>query len=287
MKKTIAVIMSCHNRVNTTLECLKDLYSQILSDEIKIVTYLVDDGSTDGTGKVISEKYPEVIVLKGDGSLFWNRGMYMAFAEAIKKGADYYLWLNDDTNLYENGLNVLLDTHKSVSESCAKPCIVIGSTADPVTTEFTYGGYVKAKQFNPLSLKLNEPGEQPIKCETFCGNCVLIPKNVVERVGNMNYIYSHRWGDVDYGLRANKQGCESWVAPGYIATCEDNPNADVWQKQGLTLREKFKELHSIKGIGKKDWFLFVKLHGGIIWPLIWIRPYIRIILSSLFNKYNN
>ena len=73
------------------------------------------------------------------------------------------------------------------------------------------------------------------------------------------------------------------MAPGYVATCADNPNADVWKKQGLSLKQRFKELHSIKGIGKKDWFMFVRLHGGMLWPLIWIRPYIKIIVSSIQN----
>ena len=94
---SIAVLMTCHNRVNSTLECLAHLYEQTALDRVVLSVYLVDDGSSDGTGEQVHERFPDVNVLKGDGSLFWNGGMHRAFGEALKVGFDYYLWLNDDT----------------------------------------------------------------------------------------------------------------------------------------------------------------------------------------------
>jgi hypothetical protein len=37
-------------------------------------------------------------VLGGDGSLFWNGGMRLAYADAMRSDFDYYLWLNGDTS---------------------------------------------------------------------------------------------------------------------------------------------------------------------------------------------
>lgn len=38
------------------------------------------------------------------------------------------------------------------------------------------------------------------------GNCVFIPSEIVNAIGNLDPIFSHAMGDIDYGLRAQKKG---------------------------------------------------------------------------------
>lgn len=282
MKKTVAVLMTCHNRIQKTLACLAALFGQTACDKVHLEVYLVDDGSSDGTGKAVADKYPDVCVIYGDGTLFWNRGMHRAFEVALKKGFDYYLWLNDDTYLYPGSLGTMLDVHASLAEVGAGNSIVAASTRDKRTGEFTYGGYTRVSRFNPLNFHLVPPQEKPLQCDAICGNCVLIPKSVVDILGNMDPAYEHRWGDVDYGLSAREAGCTLWIAPGFMADCSANPNADKWRDRSLPLRARFRELHSLKGVGKRDWVRYVRKHGGMLWPLIWVRPYLRVI-SDIFR----
>lgn len=49
--------------------------------------FLVDDESTDGTSEAIKSEFPEVSIIKGDGSLFWNRGMYTASCSPTQHSA--------------------------------------------------------------------------------------------------------------------------------------------------------------------------------------------------------
>ncbi len=44
---------------------------------------VVDDGSTDGSYDWISNHYPQVHVLKGNGDLWWSGGMNMGIEYAI------------------------------------------------------------------------------------------------------------------------------------------------------------------------------------------------------------
>lgn len=281
--KTVAVLMACHNRVKQTLKCLSVLFEQSVCGSIKLEVFLVDDGSTDGTGRIVQEKYPELNVIYGTGDLFWNGGMHRAFDEALEKGFDYYLWLNDDTYLYNDSLEKMIETEKALSQRGGIASIVVASTRDPKSGEFTYGGYRRTSDLNPLSLRLVSPEEEPMRCDTMCGNCVLIPREVADVVGNVDPDYKHRWGDVDYGLRAQDQECQVWIGPGYLADCEGNLNADRWRDNKLPLRQRYNELHSIKGLGKKDWYRFVKKHGGMFWPFIWVRPYMKIVYDT-FRK---
>lgn len=278
---TLAVLMTCHNRVAKTLVCLDHLFGQIFPKSVTMSVFLVDDGSTDNTGAVVKEKYREVNVICGDGNLFWNRGMHRAFEVALEIGFDYYLWLNDDTLLYPDAVARMLETHSDLEARGHARSIVVGSTRDPVTGEFTYGGYIGSRTIiNPLRLRLQAPEAVPVACDTMCGNCVLIPKQVTDVVGNMDATYMHRWGDVDYGLRAKAAHCECWIAPGYLAECEGNPNADRHRDHTLSFKQRLTELHSLKGLGKKDWLRFVRTHGGTFWVGVWVRPYLRLIYDT-------
>ena len=83
----IAAIITCHNRKEKTLVCLKSLFQIIQNIDV----FLTDDGSTDGTSEAVKKIYPQVNIIQGDGNLFWSRGMYIAWKEAVKGGYDYYL----------------------------------------------------------------------------------------------------------------------------------------------------------------------------------------------------
>ncbi|MEO0472483.1 MAG: glycosyltransferase family 2 protein [Bacteroidota bacterium] len=280
----LAVVMTVFNRREKTLQCLENLSRQTaLNQRIHIDVFLMDDGSRDGTSEAIREQFPAVNLLKGDGNLFWNGGMSVAFGKAIEGKYDFYLWLNDDTFLYSEALDTLLDCHQKLVDRGEDASIVIGGTIDPETGEFSYGGFQKASKWT-LKLLHVQPGAELKQCTTMCGNCVLIPKEVVNRVGNIEGFYTHRWGDTDYGLRTRYKGGKVWIAPGYIGTCEANPLAEAWTDTSLSFKERIKDFHSIKGYIKKDWYFYVKRHGGILWPLLWMKPYIDIAVTSLKTK---
>lgn len=133
---SIAVLMTCHNRKLKTLATLESLFKQKLTSEIALNAYLVDDGSTDGTAAAVQQTYPQVKIFSGDGNLFWNGGMRVAFSEAMKDDPDYYLWLNDDTRLDPEALNVLLTTSSELMKKGEKRAIVAGSTRDPEIGNF-------------------------------------------------------------------------------------------------------------------------------------------------------
>lgn len=99
MQKRIAIIMTCFNRKEKTLKCLGSL---LADSEHNLQVYMVDDGSTDGTGDAVKVSFPQVNVIRGDGNLFWNRGMHMAFSKAVEVGYDFYLWVNDDVEFDED-----------------------------------------------------------------------------------------------------------------------------------------------------------------------------------------
>ncbi|MCU0544509.1 MAG: glycosyltransferase family 2 protein [Oscillatoriaceae cyanobacterium Prado104] len=291
MKPTnIAVLMTCHNRKSKTLVTLKSLFEQILTSEIDLTVYLVDDGSTDGTAAAVRENYPQVKIFSGDGSLFWNGGMRLAFSEALKDDPDYCLWLNDDTVLYPQALNTLLETSRQLIAQGETKAIVAGSTCDPETGVFTYGGMVQSRWWHPIYLRAVEPSDRPQPCDTMNGNFVLIPKAVVRIAGNLDPAFIHYAADYDYGWRAKQQGCTVWIAPGYIGTCALNPKPTAVPERPLT--EQLEKVSKPKGLALQDvtlqpleeWKVYTQRHGGLLWPIYWLLPYRRLIWMSFMAR---
>ncbi|MBD2773264.1 glycosyltransferase family 2 protein [Iningainema tapete] len=284
----LAVIMTCHNRRAKTLTCLEALYKQELPSDVESQVYLVDDGSTDGTKEAVRACYPAVKVLLGNGNLFWNGGMRLAFASAIKSDYDYYLWLNDDTLLYPNALNTLLKTSRLLIDQGYERAIVIGSTQDPETGVFTYGGMVRKSRWHPLQFAPLEPSEEAKPCLTMNGNCVLIPRSVVKAVSNLDEAFTHSIGDIDYGLRSQQQGCSVWVAPGYAGTCKHNVmGVRAWAEPNITLRERWNQVNQPKGLPIKEWKMFAYRYAGLLWPIYWLLPYTRLFWKATFKKINS
>lgn len=280
--KSIAALITCHNRKEKTLACLESLFKNTLTDDYSLYVVLVDDGSTDGTESAVKELFPEVEILRGDGNLFWNRGMHKAFARALEIGFDGYLWLNDDTILYPYAFQNLICAWKNHMSSTGDEALYVGSTQDSQTGQLTYGGIVQHSLFKPFNLSLVPPGkEQLLECHTMNGNCVLIPHKVATLLGNLDSTFAHAMGDIDYGLRARKAGIKSCVVPGFIGTCDKNPITGTFNDRSLPTRERWNKMMQPKGLPPSSWLVLTRRHGGLLWPLYGVWPYVKVLLSAL------
>ena len=287
--KKIAILMTCHNRKGKTIFCLEKVFNQKLTSDIFVGVYLVDDGSTDGTDKEVRCKFPCVEIIPADGTLFWNRGMHLAFSEASKNDYDFYLWLNDDTYLFPHSIETLLQTWKECCRSHRHDKnIIIGSTCD-TTGNYTYGGKKCAKGLKPHNYKIINPSDKLKYADTMNGNIVLIPRSVFETVGNLEKKYCHSMGDLDYGFRAKNAGCNLVVCPGYQGICNENNYENSWLNQSLPVLLRLKKVSSKTGLPFYDWLLFNYRHSGLFFPFWTLTPYIKIILTGLTSivKHNN
>ena len=268
--KRIAVLITCFNRVDTTIGCLDNLFLANLPPNTGIDVFLVDDDSPDLTGLKVKEKYPQVNVIKGDGNLYWSGGMYRAWEEAVKtKEFDYYLWLNDDTHIYPEAIvEILKDDLVLESKS-----VIVGACQSKKDKSFTYGGHIGETSVIPSGV--------PQKCEFTNGNIVLIPRHVYSIIGNLNKKYIHLYGDFDYSMRVNKEGLACYTSSEFLATCELNENS-YWGADNLSTWQKLKLLHHPKGIDVKRVYYYKEYHfGSTIAFKTLADAYLRILFPQL------
>ena len=251
----IAVLITSHNRKDKTLHCLEALYlQQGIHDDFNMDVFLVDDASEDGTAVEVKSRYPDVNLISGDGNLFWNRGMYLAWEKAKETNEyDYYLWLNDDTFLFKNAIIILLKDAKASNYISA----ICGAAFSLKHQTMSYGGFSKDD-------KILTPDGSSQEAYIFNGNCVLIPKYVFNIVGMLDKRYPHAIGDYDYALRIREQNLKSYASSEFIGTCERNESLPLWCSTTVSLRRRIQNLYSPLGSSHPYYyFIFERRHYGL------------------------
>ncbi len=270
----IAALITVYNRKEKTLQCLTNLKKQKQLEDCKVDVFLTDDGCTDGTPKAVEKLFPEVHIIKGDGSLFWNRGMYAAWSKAEKGDYDYYLWLNDDTFLMDDCIyNLLVESNLASDAS-----IIVGATTDFNKKKITYSGWRDGEKI--------DPSDTNRKADCINGNIVLIPRSVYKVLGKNDYYFRHAMGDFDYGLRAVEAGISNIVCNKICGICDEHPTMPKWKNPDVPLKERWRALYSVGGNGSNplEFFYFKRKHYGVIPALItFVSNHIHVLFPSLWK----
>jgi GT2 family glycosyltransferase len=210
----IYIVIPVHNRQQFTLACLGCLARQTVTEKRVIV---VDDGSTDGTHERVRERYPDTIVLTGDGTLWWagatNLGINYVLNICLPGTDDFILMLNDDTKVDPDYLANLLLAYEA-----NKPCIV-GSVSIDVTSpnRLIYAGTRlnlavptledwAATRFKNSYTQLLRNGLYLVS-DSLPGRGMFVPTSVFDRIGTLDVQhFCHHMADLDFSVRARQAG---------------------------------------------------------------------------------
>jgi GT2 family glycosyltransferase len=280
VEPAVAVVMTCFNRRALTLAALAAAHVSAQRASLHLVPVVVDDASTDGTASAVRMGWPMATVIETAGNLFWCRGMHLGMQVAMGLPVTHVLWLNDDTVMTPDALSRMWCECLELTQRHGQDVIMIGATHDG-GQELTYGGQILAG--SPLRGGSYHPiggANKPLRCDAMHGNCVLIPISVVRRIGNIDPVFEHAMGDTDYSLRARAAGVPLYVSSGFVGTCKVNPVAGGFTDKTLSLSQRWRAILHRKGLPWRSWLHFSRRHGGLLWPVFFAWPYVRVVLSS-------
>jgi GT2 family glycosyltransferase len=276
MKNNLAILITSHNRKEKTLACLNTLFNCSFPEDYFFDVYLVDDGSTDGTEEAVITIFPQVNVIQGNGNLYWNKGMRLAWQAAFQVAEyDFYLWLNDDVTLDKDALIELLNCYQEALNRDNTQALIVGSCRSGLHALYSYGG---RNDYGPII-----PDGKIQLCKYINGNVVLVPKIIFDKIGNLSPEYTHAMGDNDYGLRVIKQGFNCYTTRKYIATCPINGISD-WCNPATPLKKRLQLLHSPKGLNINEYIIFRKKFWGWEWIIYAVKVYMKVLFPRLYRK---
>jgi GT2 family glycosyltransferase len=276
--KSIAVLLTCHNRKIKTINCLKSLFQASLPKGFSLEVFLVDDGSTDGTAYAVKKDYPEVHIIQATGNLYWNRGMHLAWKTAVNtKEYDFYLWLNDDVKLFANSIDTIL---KDSSQDPLGNTLICGVMSSEHEKKITYGG-------NDENGNLLIPNGNPTqKCIEINGNFVLVTKHIFEKVGTLDPLFPHAIGDYDYGFRCIANQIECKITSEVVGYCEENSKSPIWCRPEVNFFKRLRSLYSPLGNSHPYYYsIYINRHFGFVRAIRnFISIHIRVLFPSLWIK---
>ncbi|MBO0938817.1 glycosyltransferase family 2 protein [Fibrella sp. HMF5335] len=219
----IYIIIPVHNRKYYTQGCLDCLEQQTYRD---FTTIVVDDGSTDGTVAMIDTYFPDVIVLRGDGNLWWTKAINMGVQYALdctaNSAADVVLTLNDDLAFGPNYLASIMASYEA-----NKPCLIGSAVVDITNPDYLeYAGvscnYFTAKWIRTSTIFKSSYQQLAAKhaivpTDDLPGRGTIIPLNVFEAVGLYDeQNFPHYMADVELSVRARRKGYRLFVSVGSV-----------------------------------------------------------------------
>lgn len=269
---TAWVIIPVHNRRDLTLRCLESLRGN--GDLARFHVLVVDDGSDDGTAEAIRAGFPEVEIAAGDGTLWWTGAVDLGMHRAIAAGANAVFWLNDDCRPQRGTLDGLLAAARRDG------CIAAAQPRTEVGVVFS-GMKKTARGLRALSC----PPSENLDVDACNGNCVCIPRAVIERIGYPDAAaFPQYHGDTDYTLRATRVGirCVILGAAACGSEMPPSPHIESWllsDKSFLTLWRRFYNVKSAFHFGAYARFNW--RHWGARGLVLFCLPYVKLAVMRL------
>jgi len=247
----IYIVTPVFNRKEFTKNYLLALQKQT-DQNFKVI--IVDDGSTDGTSTMIEEEFPEVILLKENGDLWWAEATNIGVRYAIKNNADYIMTLNDDTIPQKDYMENMIKWSRK------KPLVLLGAFAiDALTNKPVFGGEVlnwKTGNYENILDKLTFNEQVGLhEVNVFPGRGLLIPVKVFQDIGFYDSKnFPQTVADLDFTCRA--------YSVGYKIYCNYDAKIGIYTEESggvaLVKNKSFKNyynhLFGMRGGGNLKWF---------------------------------
>ena len=292
--KQVAVLLTCHNRVNKTISCLRSLYEaydRFVEREGQIISmkiFLTDDGCTDHTASEVEHTFAgkNITIIQGDGSLYWAGGMRKAWREALQENSrwDYFLLLNDDTDLLENLFDELRNALDYSSHEFGKAGLISGvTTAKTDEHLITYGGSVWINKLAAIQQRV-EPQGVPVECDMATANILLVPMTVVDKIGIFYDGYTHAHADYDYSICAKKAGFPVLITARACGRCDVDHRDEKSERAyilGMTFSQR-KAFFSNPVHSSKDYLCYIRRNAPLRYPLVALGRFLALYCPGLY-----
>ena len=230
MAKKVSIIIPHYNGIDILRDCLNSLFNNSYTD---FETILIDNGSTDGSQKFVTENYPQVKLIENEKNLGYagacNQGMKLSKAE-------YILLLNNDTVLPENFLTEMVAAIEADQTiGMVQPKIM--SIQDK--RYFDYSGaaggemdifgypFARGRIFDAVEMDEGQYDKFDTVVFWTSGCAMLVRKSVINEIGLLDEDFFAHQEEIDLNWRAQLAGYKNVVTY----------KTHIYHYSGYTLRD--------------------------------------------------
>lgn len=220
----LAVIIPVYNRRETTLSCLRQLEKCLAGICYSFI--VIDDGSTDGTSEAVHNYSSDIMLLHGNGNLWWTGAVEMGRVYAIKQNFTHLLIVNDDLEFEKDFFLPIIEVCRKYSDALIGAVKVDASDHQTILCS---GYLVKGNCLHFIDpyagRKTSNSEDEIVKVDALAGAVLLIPVHAAEAIGPFSvHDFPHNFGDLEYTYRASKLGYPCYTASRSRTYTIPNPN---------------------------------------------------------------
>jgi GT2 family glycosyltransferase len=219
----VYIIIVNWNGREVTLDCLDSL-SRLSYKHTKVV--VVDNASSDGSVIAIGTRFPDVAILEMKENLRFAGGTNAGMRYGLEHGAEMFLLLNNDTTVDPEFLTGMVERITSSSDiGMVAPKIYYHG--DPTRIWFAGGsismwtGTMKHQGIREVD---HGQFDTATEIEYSTGCCILVKREIVEKVGMLDESFTMYTEDADWSMRVRRAG--------YTILFE--PKARIWHKLSVS-----------------------------------------------------
>ena len=204
----LSIITINYNGLKDTCELIDSIP---FNNDTEVI--VVDNASKEDEASIISERYPQVKVIRSDKNLGFAGGNNLGIKEA--KG-EYILLINNDTYFKDFNIDSLinrLESSDKIGVVCPKLRFAWGN--NPIQ----YAGYTPLSNVtlrnNAIGFGEEDHGQYdtPHKTPYAHGAAMFIKREAIEKVGLMPECFFLYYEEIDWSMMFTRAGYEIWYDP--------------------------------------------------------------------------
>ncbi|MFZ0034392.1 MAG: glycosyltransferase family 2 protein [Sedimentisphaerales bacterium] len=263
MTPLVGIVIVNWNNAADTNECLQSLAKASYSN-YKII--IIDNGSENKQEARIKIQDPCIVLITNPDNVGFAVACNQGIEKLLELGADYVLLLNNDTTVAPDFLEHLIEYAAKNTNTVVSPKILYAGT--PIIQNL--GGRMFPLAGGTIHIGNGKPSEnfkKPLSPDLLSGCAMLIPKNIIKKVGLMNPIYFAYYEDTDWCTRAKSAGYKLVVVPASV----------IWHKHSSSRGKNQEKKFYLLG---RNSIIFARknLHG--LTKIIWVMS--AVITAWLF-----
>lgn len=214
----LSIICVNWNSLDYLLDCLASIYEHTHGISFEVI--VVDNASPEGGVETLEEQFPQVQIVRSDKNVGFAGANNLGFHHSAGR---HVLLLNPDTKLIGPAINIMLETIKSLPDAGIVGCKLLNTDLSTSTTSIQKFPTILNQLLNVEYLRLAFPNcplwdigplfsenSHPVQVEVIPGACMMLKRDVFERVGLLSEDYFMYAEDIDLNYKLRRLGLSSY-----------------------------------------------------------------------------
>jgi len=216
MNKTdVAIIIVNWNNANDTVECISSIE---LLDYVSFKLYIVDNGSTDDSYKIIKSRLSKTTVeyelIASKDNLGFSGGNNIALLKAMEEGYNYFWLINNDTVFKNNALSALVNASLDNNNAGMLGSKIFFYNSDQL---WYAGGKIDYNTGKASSIGRGQNDSEEFnkitETDYITGCSLFVKREVINSIGLLEDGFFLYYEDTDWSLRARSAGWQCLYVP--------------------------------------------------------------------------